>query len=72
MMATTTQRADIEAETSSAVLRRRAKTAPCEMTEAEIEYAEEGHIWEEALERERTCTGDFVPLEEVMRRYNAL
>lgn len=40
--------------------------------EAQIEYLEEGHIWEEALENAKTCKGNLVPLDEVMRRYNAL
>ena len=34
------------------------------MMEDMIEYAEEGHIWQEALEREKTCTGELIPNDE--------
>jgi len=34
------------------------------MIEDAIEYAEEHHIWEEALERKRTCTGDLMEWDE--------
>jgi len=39
------------------------------LTEDAILYAEEGHIWEEALEREKTCTGKFLTHEEVWGKH---
>ena len=37
-----------------------------------IEYSEEGHIWEEALERKRTCTGKFLSHDEFWKQANAV
>jgi|GEM_PF-4113036 len=42
------------------------------LIEDAIEYAEEGHIWEEALERKRTCTGKFLSHDEFWKQANAL
>ena len=36
------------------------------------EYAEEGHIWEEALERENTCTGELIPDDEFWKLANEI
>jgi len=36
-----------------------------QIMEDAMEYAEEGHIWELALERDKTCTGDLVPMSEI-------
>jgi len=78
MAATATHRITIPKKASE-LLAQRAKEenttisgAVLRMIEDATEYAEEGHIWEEALERKRTCTGKFVPLEEVMRKYGGL
>ena len=55
----------------SALIARKAKNenttlsqAFVKMMEDAIEYAEEGHIWELALERKRTNTGEYLTHEE--------
>ena len=59
---------------ASVFLSRKAKkentTIPREISrivEDMIEYAEEGHIWEEALRNAKTCTGDFVSHEDAWK-----
>ena len=71
MIATSTHRVTMPKK-MSALLTKRAKAqntsfsqAFIAMVEDAIEYAEEGHIWELALEREKTCTGKFLTHEEV-------
>ena len=51
----------------SLFLKRRAKAENTTLSHALVKmmvdaklYAEEGHIWEEALNNAKTCTGDFV------------
>ena len=72
MAATATHRITIPKKVSE-LLVRRAKTekttisgAVLSMIEDAVEYAEEGHIWELALERKRTSAGEKrIPLSEV-------
>jgi len=35
------------------------------MTEDAKLYAEEGHIWEEALRRKKTSNGKYIPMSEI-------
>ena len=71
MAATATYMVTVPGKVSS-ILARKAKVENVSVPEAilsliedAIEYAEEHHIWEEALERERTCTGDLIPMSEI-------
>jgi len=55
-------------------LKRRAKAEKTTLSQAFIKmvedaklYAEEGHIWEEALKNAKTCSGDFVSHEDAWR-----
>ena len=74
MAATATHRVTMPKKVS-ALLARRAKAENVSMSKAilgmiedAIEYAEEGHIWELALERKRTSAGEKrIPLSEVWK-----
>ena len=70
MVATSTHRVTMPKK-MSAFLAKRAKSGRTtvsktvtELLAAQIEYLEEGHIWEEALERKRTSDGNCIPHDE--------
>jgi len=78
MIATSTHRVTMPKKVS-AFLTKKAKAQNTsfsqvilDMIQDAIEYAEEGHIWEEALMREKTCTGDFVPNDEFWKLANEI
>ena len=78
MIATSTHRVTMPKEVS-ALLTKRAKTQKTsfsqvvlDMIQDAIEYAEEGHIWEEALMREKTCTGEFISNDEFWKLANEI